>query len=214
MLRRLSDNDPPAVYQQIATLHSDLIHGGVLPLLGRSFLSCLYRELAKSKWGSVHAAEQDGLIIGFIAGTPDIWHCALGLTPSGYLRLTSLVVLKLGHREIIRKMIDSLAYPFRQPSIDGGNSAPQDKHRAELLAIAVAPAAKGLGIGRALVREFERTLRDRTTPYFVTTNALDEQSNAFYQAIGFAKAGQKRHHDLIIQIYTKPVDRTAPPSPA
>lgn len=208
VLRRLSGSNSPGMYQQIATLHSDLIHGGVLPLLGKDFLICLYREIAKSKWGSMHTAEQNGRVIGFIAGTADVWHCALGFTLFGYLRLTSILALRIWHPQIMRKVIDSLAYPFRKPSIPGPNLAPQSKHRAELLAIAVSPAAQGTGVGRALVRKFEETLRGTTASYFVATNASEGPSNAFYDALGFQRAGQKRHHDLLIQIYTKQVGET------
>ena len=208
VLCRLSRSDSLGVFQQIAALHADLIHGGVLPLLGANFLACLYREIAKSKSGSVHQAVQNGQVIGFIAGTSNVWRCALGFTLFGYLRLTSILAMRIWHPKIMWKVIDSLAYPFRQPTNPEANLTPQGKDRAELLAIAVSPGTQGLGVGRALVSAFEETLRGKTASYFVTTNASEMQSNAFYDALGFKRVGQKRHHDLLLQIYTKQVEGT------
>src|SRR4051812_23305527 len=78
VVQRLSRSDSMEVFRRIADLHAQQIHGGVLPLLGQSFLATLYREIAKSKWGTLHQAEQNGRALGFIAGTVDIWRCAFG----------------------------------------------------------------------------------------------------------------------------------------
>jgi ribosomal protein S18 acetylase RimI-like enzyme len=203
VVQRLSGHDSIEVFRRIANLHAELIRGGVLPLLGESFLTNLYREIAHSKRGSVHQAVLHGQVVGFVAGASDIWRCALGLTFSGYLRLASLLALRIWRPEIMWRFFDSLAYPFRRPAAPQPSLPAQDKHRAELLAIAVTGDAQGRGVGSALVSAFEETLRGRTAFYFVTTNSADTRSNAFYGAVGFEKAGQKRHHDLLIQIYTK-----------
>jgi len=206
-VRRLSRLDSEAVFREIAGLHAEQIQGGVLPLLGTSFLATLYREIARSKWGTVHQATFNGRTAGFVAGTANIWSCAFGFTPSGYLRLGSILAVRVWHPDVARKFLGALAYPFRGPSTPSAdNLQRQDKDRAELLAIAVASEAQGRGVGRALVGAFEATLRGKATSYSVATNAEDAQSNAFYQAVGFKKAGQKHHHDLLIQIYIKELD--------
>jgi ribosomal protein S18 acetylase RimI-like enzyme len=207
LVQRLSALDSEKLFREIAGLHAEQIRGGVLPLLGQRFLAILYREIASSKWGTVHQAMLDGRAVGFIAGTANIWRCAFGFTVRGYLRLASILGLRIWHPDIARKFLDALAYPFREPSTPAAENLPrQGKHRAELLAIAVASEAQGRGVGRALVGAFEETLRGNVTSYSVTTNAEDTQSNAFYDAVGFKKSGQKRHHDLLIQIYVKAVD--------
>ena len=205
VVRRVDGSDSIEVFRRIARLHAERIHGGVLPLLGETFLALLYREIAKSEHGTVHEAVQDERLLGFIVGTPDIWRCALGFTLSGYLRLAAILSIRIWHPEIRRKFFDALLYPVRKPLLEEGNLRAQDKHRAELLAIAVSANTEGRGIGRAMVDAFENTLRGKAGAYFVTTNANDTKSNAFYSALGFEKDGRKRHHDLLIQIYTKHV---------
>jgi ribosomal protein S18 acetylase RimI-like enzyme len=205
VVRRVSGSDSMEVFRRIARLHAQRIHGGVLPLLGETFLGTLYREIAKSKHGTVHEAVDHERLLGFIVGTPDISRCALGFTLGGYLRLTAILAGRIWHPEIRRKFFDALMYPVRKPPSPKGNLPVQDKHRAELLAIAVSADAEGRGVGRAMVDAFEDTLPGKIGAYFVTTNADDMNSNAFYRALGFEKAGQKRHHDLLVQIYTKQV---------
>jgi ribosomal protein S18 acetylase RimI-like enzyme len=205
VMRRLSRTDSALVFQQVAALHREQIQGGVLPLLGEDFLTTLYRELADAECGTVYQATLDGRPVGFIAGTTDIWRCAFGFTLRGYLRLAWILARRIWHPDIARKFLDAVAYPFRPSTTPEFDQTRPDKQRAELLAIAVASEAQGQGVGRSLVSAFERTLRGRTTSYCVTTNASDTRSNAFYEAAGFTKAGQKRHHDLTIQIYTKEI---------
>lgn len=207
---RLTGEDSPELFRGIASLHSELIHGGVLPLLGINFLAGLYQEIAKSKWGSVHVVLEQGKVIGFLAGTPNLWRCLSGFSFFGYLRLTMHLMMSAWRPPVLLKVIDSLAYPFRKPAASECNAvqdaASQDKNRAELLAIAVSQAAQGMGVGRGLVCAFESTLLGKVDQYFVTTNTKEIQSNAFYSKLGFTKAGQKRHHDLLIQIYTKRIE--------
>jgi len=177
-------------------------------MLGKDFLITLYREIAKSQWGSVHAALQSDTVIGFVAGTSHIWRCAVSFTIGGYFRLVYRLLTRLWHPQIASKVLDSVAYPFRKSS--SADSAPPKaaKHNAELLAIAVSPKAQGLGVGKALVLAFETTLRGKTDHYTVTTNSIEAQSNAFYSAMGFTSVGEKRHHDLLIRVYSKQLARS------
>jgi ribosomal protein S18 acetylase RimI-like enzyme len=203
---RLDGRDSSQPFEEIAVLHSNSIHGGVLPLLGRDFLSALYREIAKSRWGSVHIARaRDGTLLGFIVGTRDVYRCARGFTAGGYLRILGLLMRRVWSVPIASKLLDSLAYPFRSSSAPASEPIASPKHRAELLAIAVSEAARGQGVGRALVLAYEKTLVGEVAQYLVSTNTTEKESNAFYQAMGFERAGQKRHHDLLIQVYTKQV---------
>ncbi len=205
IVRRLIGDESPRVYRQIAVLHADLIHGGILPLLGEDFLAVLYRQIAASRWGSVHAARRDGEVIGFAAGARDFGRCALGFSLSSYLRLGFIFLIRMWRPQILRKVFDILAYPFRIVSQPHPAETKSDAHRAELLAIAVSRSAQATGLGRTLVQAFEETLQGKVSHYMVTTNTVEIQSNAFYSALGFAKAGQQRHHELVIQIYTKQV---------
>ena len=195
-------SDGAALFHQIADLHIDLIHGGILPLLGKSFLANLYSEIASSRSGCVFAAIQADRVVGFAAGAWDIWKCACGFRIRGYLHLTLCFLRQLASPRVLAKGIDSLAYPFRK--VDGASEhGARDKHRAELLAIAVAHSAQGQGVGRGLLARVEDFFKPHVRHYFVTTNIAKTQSNAFYKTLGFLEIGCKKHHDLVLQTYIK-----------
>jgi ribosomal protein S18 acetylase RimI-like enzyme len=205
----LTGQDSVAFFERIAELHAELIHGGILPLLGTGFLATLYREIAKSRWGSVHVAVQEDEVTGFIVGAEDIWRLSRGFTAGGLARMGMLFLGQVWRPRIASKVLGSLAYPFRASSSPEPSPAPKPNCRAELLSIAVSPRAQGQGVGKALVSAYEETLRGKVEQYTVTTNVEETDSNAFYSALGFERFGQKRHHDLILQVYIKqlpPVD--------
>ena len=212
-VKALNRGDRVELFEQIAALHAHLIHGGILPRLGERFLAHLYREIAASRCGCVYAAFEGVRMVGYVAGASDIWRCALGFSPGGCMRLGAILLLRLWRRDVFGKALDSLAYPFRNARIPDPSAAPLSKHRAELLAIAVAETAQGRGIGRGLVQALETFLSTRVTHYFVSTNVQETQSKAFYRELGFSEAGQKRHHDLVVQVYVKPLSQTASRSP-
>ena len=210
-VKALTRSDSLEPFQQIADLHIRLIHGGILPQLGERFLTHLYREIAASRHGCVHAAFAGGRVVGFVAGASDIWRCALGFRPGGCMRLGALLVARLWRVGILGRVLDSLAYPLRNARIPDRGAAPLSRHRAELLAIAVAETAQGRGIGRMLVQALEKFLTARVTHYVVSTNVQEKQSNAFYRELGFSPAGRMRHHDLVVQVYVKALGQTANP---
>lgn len=204
-LRSIQGDDRPELFERVASLHSDLIHGGILALLGKQFLASLYREIASCRWGSVFVATRDGSIVGFVAGAADIWQCACGLSTRGYLRLGGLFLRRLAKPGVLAKACDAFAYPFRQ--LQSGSKAVSDgMHRAELLAIAVARDAQRSGVGRMLVGALEDFLKPHAKQYFVSTNIEEAQSNAFYRSLGFAEVGWKKHHGLVLQTYMKRLD--------
>jgi GNAT superfamily N-acetyltransferase len=176
--------------------------------MGKPFLQELYRQIATSPWGSVHVAIEDDTVIGFIVGTQDIFRCALGFTLSGYLKMAGRLLVGIWRPQIAWKLLDSLAYPFRTSSTSASIDVAPNKHRAELLAIAVSQAAQGKGVGRALVGAYENTLPETVTQYFVTTNTTEVDSNAFYSSMSFQSIGEKRHHDLLIRVYAKQLRNT------
>lgn len=210
-VKALVRSDGLEPFRQIAALHIRLIHGGILPELGERFLTNLYREIAASRHGCVHAAFAGGRVVGFVVGASDIWKCALSFRPGGCLRLGALLLTRLWRLSILERVLGSLTYPFRNARVPDRGAAPLSIHRAELLAIAVAETAQGRGIGRLLVQALETFLAAPVTHYFVSTNVQEKQSNAFYRELGFSPAGQMRHHDLVVQLYIKALGQTASP---
>jgi ribosomal protein S18 acetylase RimI-like enzyme len=206
-LQRLGESSN--LFNKVADMHIALIHGGVLPLLGRDFLARLYREIAVSPWGSVDVALQGERVVGFVAGTANVRRCAMSFSLQGYVRMVLAVLVRSWRREILRKVFGALAYPFSKGSAESGDPTPGTE-RAELLAIAVNDDVQGQGIGRALVQAFEEEIKGKATRYFVSTNVAERGSNAFYRALGFSEAGKKPHHELMIQIYVKEINEKEP----
>jgi len=202
-VRRAHYRDCRDLFDEMASLHRDLIHGGILPLLGKRFLANLYREIAGTESGFVGIALQGNKLVGFAAGAWDIWKCSCGLSAAGYLRLGLDFLVHLPSPGIFQKAFDAFCYPFRKGEESPENDLSQDKHRAELLAIAVDSTTQGQGAGRLLVRALEDFLKPHVSGYFVTTNIDDPKANAFYRAVGFAEVGRKKHHTLMLQTYFK-----------
>lgn len=64
---------------------------------------------------------------------------------------------------------------------------------AELLTLAVDPAARRAGLGTALVKDFVATARAHgATRAFLEVAATNQAARALYQAQGFAQAGLRR----------------------
>lgn len=209
IIRAIDDSVETRVFSDIAILHLRLIHGGILSLLGVRFLAQLYREIASSRYGCIYAAIEEERLSGYIAGASDIWRCALGFGVCGWMRLASLFCMRIWREGVLRKALLSISYPFRGADASEAGRVPQSRHRAELLAIAVDESRQGHGLGARLVSAFEDFLRDRATEYSVTTNSEDSQSNAFYRRVGFTSIGQRLHHDLVLQVYTKQIAKTS-----
>ena len=78
-----------------------------------------------------------------------------------------------------------------QPS--GAANAP---HRAEVQRVAVAAAARGSGVGRALMAEIERAALDRGITLLWLTTHDGTDACAFYEAVGYTKLGVIPHYSL------------------
>ena len=189
----------PDVFSAIARLHVSQIHHGVLPLLGDDALAGLYARVSEAPAAGVWFIQRDETVMGFLAGCANVqllyrWlatHAGLPILgrvlrsgPSAWWRLRSVA-----------------AYPFKK---DADPELAAKHVPAELLAIATDPAARRLGVGRALVDHFEEEVRRwNEKAYMVTTNIEETDSNSFYRGLGCEPVGTRRHHALTLQVYRK-----------
>lgn len=127
-------------HRAIAALHAGSITSGFLSSLGRPFLGLLYRSLIESERGRVIVAVDEGRVIGFVAGTSDTGAFYREFLRRRFLAGGWRLVPALFRPAAWRQVWETFRY--------GGHDT---RARAELLSMAVAPSARGRGVGRALV---------------------------------------------------------------
>lgn len=130
----------PADAMSIAHLHLNTIEAGFLSSLGSGFLRLLYRALIDSEHASVTVAEVDGAVVGFIAGTDDIGAFYKMFFRAHFFEATWRLLPSIVKPQVWRRIWETVRY-------GGGKSAVA----AELLSMAVAPNARGSGLGSRLV---------------------------------------------------------------
>lgn len=199
---RLSNLSVRGAFDEAAELHIMSIHHGVLPDLGRDFLSRLYREISRTPESGVWVAMDSNRVVGFVAGCADPRRCFRTVLTRAAFPLARLAGRSLLSRSVLGRLPTILRYPFRQvdPSM-----LDSEMISAELLAIAVDPHVRGEGIGSRLVEVFEESLsswgvRGR---YCVATNVEEDVSNRFYERAGFVPGYQTSHNALTLQVYFK-----------
>lgn len=211
-VERIAASAPPELFRELGNLHVSLIHKGVLEALGAEFVATVYRELSRNEGLLFYAAFRGAKVVGFLAGSINLRHSLRALGIAGLFRIGTRALLQVWRPRLFKQVLQSTGYFFHRPKTGGTRLSaelPASDH-AELLAIAVDPEMQGQGVGRSLIGAFEDDLRKAGSihRYFVSTNAVEVGSNAFYQAAGFILIGQKPHHDLVLNVYKKDFDAT------
>jgi ribosomal protein S18 acetylase RimI-like enzyme len=208
IVRPFADRDAPMV----AELHRLALPRGFLSTLGDRFLARLYRLLARADRTCVWVgADPDDRCVGFVAGSLDIGRAYRQVLSRGALPLAAAMLPGALRPAVLGRALQTLAYPLRRGDRRRtGDGVDPAAIRAELLSIAVADRARGHGLGRRLVAALEASFREwgHRAAYRVVTDAEDPRSNAFYAALGFARAGEFHHHDHRMALYTKNLSAT------
>lgn len=217
-----------SILSPIARLHSCSIPTGFLSTLGTTFLSRLYAAIATAPQSVLFAALKDeqqekGVrieaihrgqqiakeeLLGFVAGTIDTQRMYRHIVLHQGVLLAFLLLPALLRPASIRKIVETLCYGKKTDN----DAAVQPEHEsgpaAELLSIAVAPAARGMGVGKELVNCLgnwfsQNACVNTNAPayYKVVTLATDERSNSFYGACGFVFVRKFRHHENMMNEY-------------
>jgi ribosomal protein S18 acetylase RimI-like enzyme len=170
--------------RRAAELHAASITEGFLPRLGPRFLSRLYRCIVNDERSFLLVAEEEGHIVGMIAGTEDV-----RALYRRFLRRDGVIAAVGAAPKVVRNarsVFETLRY---------GGSSTTALPPAELLAVAVDGAARGHGLGRelvdALVAEFARrgTLSSK-----VVVGASNDHALRLYRACGFRDASTVEVH--------------------
>lgn len=196
------------LFERIADLHIETIHHGLLPLLGPESLGLIYRGIACLVGSGVWIAEDNGKVLGFIAGCIDTRKIFVSVLMNVKLELLFSLHKFTLSRAFFRKLPSVLFYPFCSTKLVFNGQSIDKLPKAELLAMAVSPDSRRQGLGKLLVKTLEREFScwDITSAYHVKTNLEEMVSNNFYRSIGFEPYGTVRHHDLTLQIYVKKID--------
>ena len=83
-IERVSASTSPRLFQQLAKLHIDSIHGGILEALGPNFVASLYRQLGKRCDVLMFTALQEDRVIGFVAGSSNVRRSLRNLGIAGF----------------------------------------------------------------------------------------------------------------------------------
>ncbi len=156
-----------------ATLHAGQISEGFLTFLGPGFLRRLYRRIVLTPDSFLLVLEDEGAPVGFIAGSTDV----AALYRAFVWRDGVAAALPAGARLLRswRQVMETL----RHGTASAGEGA-------ELLAVAVDPAARGRGAGTLLVQGFLAEIGRRGfDAAHVVVAADNETAVALYRRAGF-----------------------------
>ncbi len=183
--------------RRVAELHAGQIATGFLSFLGPRFLTRLYRRMVRSPHAFVLVAEDDPgrsgpeaggaeRVVGFVAGATDLG----ALYRSFLVRDGVAAALAVAPRLVTswRRALETLRHGTEGPG-------PGAARGAELLAIAVDPAATGRGTGGQLVDGFLAEVASRGLgAAYVVVAASNERAVALYRRSGFAEAERFELH--------------------
>jgi glycosyltransferase involved in cell wall biosynthesis/ribosomal protein S18 acetylase RimI-like enzyme len=178
----------PADAAAMARLHADGMPDAFLPTLGPRFLARLYRALATDPDAVALVAEGVDGVVGFAAGVTSVGgfyrRFARGHGPAAAMAAAPRLV----RPSVARRLLETVRYPADA----GGNGHLPD---AELLSIAVAPAFRAGGTGRALADGVLAGLAGRGVGDIkVVVGAANQGANRFYAKVGFTEAGRLTVH--------------------
>jgi GNAT superfamily N-acetyltransferase len=201
----------------VARIHRDELPHGLFPHLGERFLRAYYDAFVASPHAIGLVATTDDEPVAFAVGTtaqaahhrwtlrnhgvPLALRGAAGLlTHPSALRLLRG---RLGrYRRILARLGDAVARRRSDAAPTRPDRDPQPV--AVLMHIAVAPEARGHGLGRALAESFtDRLLEVGCTDLRLVT-ADPETVGPFYEALGWVPAARRQREDGVVTEYRYP----------
>lgn len=173
----------------IARLHRLSLSGAFLPTLGEPFLRVLYRALTTDPNSVALVAEHDNAVVGFAAGTRSVRTFRRRFLARFGVRAAIAAAPRLVRSEVFRRLLEAARYPVAAGTLPD----------SELLAIAVAPRYRSMGLGRALAEKVvdglvhlgERSIK-------VLVGADNVHANRLYERMGFRHATRLALHDGVL----------------
>lgn len=133
----------------VAKMHRVYLDKSFLGTLGERFLNLLYKSLIKWRSGYFVIAENNGRVVGFVAGVANINEFYKYFFKTYFIKASFILLPKVFNLNIILKILETLRHSRGSANI----SLPE----AELLSIAVKKNHQGKGVSKRL---FERLVND------------------------------------------------------
>lgn len=171
--------------KDLAQLHLRMIHTGFLSSLGTRFLKVLYSAMSEAPGTCVLVAESNDVVCGFVAGVSDTrdfyaWFLRRRL----FSAIWSLIPRAL-RPSSLRRIWETLRY----------GAGEHRRAPAELLAMAVAPAAQGRGVGARLVSGlFDWAATTGIQTMRVVVGADNTAAASLYRRSGFGESREITVH--------------------
>lgn len=164
-------DDAPAA----ARLHATRIPDGFLSFLGTGFLTRLYRRVPRTPGSFLLVADDEGTVVGFLAGAVDVGSLYRSFAVHDGLAAGMAAAPRLLRGW--RRAVETLRH---------GSGGPGTGVGVELLAIAVEPGHEGQGVGTSLVAAFlERVSAAGGRQAYVVVGADNDAAIGLYRRSGF-----------------------------
>ncbi len=173
-----------------ARLHATTITEGFLPKLGVAFLTRLYARIVRDPRSFLLVVDGADGLAGMIAGTEDV-----GALYRAFARRDGWRAAIVAAPRLVRHA-PSVVETWRYGGGGHGGSRDEaDLPPAELVAVSVAPRARGQGVGRALVRALDDEFDQRGVGAVkVTVGADNEEATRLYRNAGYRDAAAVEVH--------------------
>jgi len=184
MIRNANLND----LNEIAKLHTESFEDHFLPKLGLKLLANYYKEFMDENNIFIVSINQNNRIDGFVLGTQNSAIGRKKFIENNKIALSlrvALLCLKFDKDtwDRIKGFIEKL-FLKREKKVTVNNDLPSFKVLS-LLSICVAKNAKGTGVSKALVEEFEKRVKQLGYEgYTLTVRKANNRANNFYKKIG------------------------------
>ncbi len=161
---------------EIARIHKTEISQGFLSSLPIPFLEKLYAAIIEFDGGVCVVAEENGKVVGFIAGTTSVKKFYTFFLKRYFFHSIYILFLKLFNFQQLKKIVEILFYPIKEGKLP----------EAELLTMAVAKEFQGKGIAGQMFGEFVKGMKGADIKEFKVLVGEDlALAIKFYEKTGF-----------------------------